>query len=148
MIIHNNIPHYSQEEVLNSLIKHLKRINSIVSPDNPSLTNKDYTYIEVLAIAFSLLPTTSPTTKPTILKEYIKQYNGYNSDSIVEWSNDKATPFWVQEGTNLVHAGTKLIWIRGTHNTAGKGDYIVMPHRDFTQWTIIKKEDILNYTII
>ncbi len=142
MIIHNNIPHYSQEEVLNSLTKHLKRINSIVSPDNPSLTNKDYSYIGVLAIAFSLLPTTSPTTKPIILKEYIKQYNGHDTNTIVKWSNDEATPFWV-------HEGPTLIWIRGIPGLlAEKDDYIVKPHRDFTQWTIIKKEDILNYTII
>lgn len=141
MIIHNNIPHYSQEEVLNSFTKYLKDINRLASPDNPSLTDKDYTYIGVLAIAFSLLPTTSPTTKPTILKEYIKQYNGYDSDSIIEFSKGKTTPLWV-------HEGPKLIWVRDTRETADEGDYIVMPHNNFTQITIIKKEDIQNYTII
>lgn len=147
MIIHNNIPHYSQEEVLRSFTKYLKDINRLAPPDNPSLTDKDYTYIGVLAIAFSLLPTENTQSitfpdKPTILLEYIKQYNGSDSDSIVKWSNDKATPFWV-------HDGPKLIWIRGIPGLlAEKDDYIVMPHRDFTQWTVIKKEDIHNYKII
>lgn len=81
------------------------------------------------------------SNKPTILKEYIKQYNGYDSDSMVEWSNHKLTPLWI-------HDGPKLIWIRDTRHTAGKDDYIVMPHNDFLQWTVIRKDDIDNYTLI